>query len=86
MNGQVDFTIVTEPGKIQGEKAGLKLIIEMARLKIPFQFTCTVTTRELIRKRPQIVEKMVTSVPKLISSCEWVEQKFLRGSISLWRL
>ena len=53
---------VDEPGKIQGEKAGMKLIIEMARLKIPFQFTCTVTTRELIRKCPQIVEKMVTSV------------------------
>jgi len=62
MNGQVDFTMLTEPGKIQGEKAGMKLIIEMARLKIPFQFTCTVTTRELIRKCPQIVEKMVTSV------------------------
>src|SRR5918999_6409269 len=29
MKGQVDFTMVTEPGKIQGEKAGLKTIIDM---------------------------------------------------------
>ena len=45
INGQVDFTMVTDSGKIQGERAGLKVIIDMAKLKIPFQFTCTVTTK-----------------------------------------
>ena len=34
INGQVDFTMVTDSGKIQAEKAGLKLIIDMAKLKI----------------------------------------------------
>jgi NitT/TauT family transport system substrate-binding protein len=62
MNGNVDFTMVTEPGKIQGEKAGLKLIIDMAKLKIPFQFTCTVTTRKLIQEHPQTVENMVEAM------------------------
>lgn len=62
INGQVDFTMVTDSGKIQGEKAGLKVIIDMAKLKIPFQFTCTVTTKAIIRARPQTVENMVKSV------------------------
>ncbi|HSF56724.1 MAG TPA: ABC transporter substrate-binding protein [Candidatus Binatia bacterium] len=62
INGQVDFTMVTDSGKIQGEKAGLKVIIDMAKLKIPFQFTCTVTTKAIIQARPQTVESMVKSV------------------------
>jgi ABC-type nitrate/sulfonate/bicarbonate transport system substrate-binding protein len=62
INGQVDFTMVTDSGKILGEKAGLKVIVDMAKLKIPFQFTCTVTTKAIIRARPQTVENMVKSV------------------------
>jgi NitT/TauT family transport system substrate-binding protein len=53
INGQVDFTMVTDSGKILGEKAGLKLIVDMAKLNIPFQFTCTVTSRALIQRRPK---------------------------------
>ena len=36
LTGQTDFTVVTEGEKIQGEKAGLKVIINMAKLKVPF--------------------------------------------------
>jgi NitT/TauT family transport system substrate-binding protein len=66
INGQVGFTMVTDSGKIQGEKAGLKLIIDMAKLKIPFQFTCTVTTRKLAREQPATVEKMVQAVAEAV--------------------
>jgi NitT/TauT family transport system substrate-binding protein len=62
INGQTDFTMVTEPGKIQGEKAGMKVIIDMAKLKIPFQFTCTVTSGKLIREQPKTVEAMAKAV------------------------
>jgi NitT/TauT family transport system substrate-binding protein len=62
INGQTDFTMVTEPGKIQGEKAGMKVIIDMAKLKIPFQFTCTVTSGKLIREDPKTVEAMAKAV------------------------
>lgn len=62
INGQTDFTMVTEPGKIQGEKAGMKLIIDMAKLKIPFQFSCTVTSGKMIRERPETVDKMVKAM------------------------
>jgi ABC-type nitrate/sulfonate/bicarbonate transport system substrate-binding protein len=86
MNGQVDFTMVTEPGKIQGEKAGLKLIIDMAKLKIPFQFTCTVTTKKMIQEHPQTVEKMVTAIAEAVAYFKQhkedsikIMKKFTRG-------
>ena len=66
INGQTDFTMVTEPGKIQGEKAGMKLIIDMAKLKIPFQFSCTVTSGRMIRERPETVEKMVRAMANAV--------------------
>jgi NitT/TauT family transport system substrate-binding protein len=66
INGQVDFTMVTDSGKILGEKAGLKVIVDMAKLKIPFQFTCTVTTRALIQQRPNTVENMVKAVAEAV--------------------
>jgi ABC-type nitrate/sulfonate/bicarbonate transport system substrate-binding protein len=66
INGQLDFTMVTDSGKILGENAGLKVIIDMAKLKIPFQFTCTVTTKKLIRERPQTVQNMVNAVAEAV--------------------
>ena len=66
INGQSDFTMVTEPGKIAGEKAGLKLIIDMAKLKIPFVFTCTVTSGKLIREQPKTVEKVAKALVEAV--------------------
>jgi len=66
INGQTDFTMVTEPGKIEGEKAGMKVIIDMAKLKIPFQFTCTVTSGKLIQKNPKTVEAMTKAVAEAV--------------------
>jgi NitT/TauT family transport system substrate-binding protein len=62
INGQTEFTMVTEPGKIQGEKAGMKLLIDMAKLRIPFQFSCTVTSTKLIRERPETVQAVVKAM------------------------
>ncbi|HME60438.1 MAG TPA: ABC transporter substrate-binding protein [Candidatus Binatia bacterium] len=66
INGQTDFTMVTEPGKIQGESAGMKLIIDMAKLKIPFQFSCTVSSARTIRDRPEMVDKMVKAMASAV--------------------
>jgi len=59
ITGRVDFTVATDSGKLEGEKAGLKVIIDMAKLKIPFQFSCTVTTGKIIRQNPDVVRSMV---------------------------
>ena len=66
ITGRVDFTVVTDSGKIEGEKAGLKVVIDMAKLKIPFQFSCTVTTGKMIRQSPDVVRSMVKAVAEAV--------------------
>ena len=73
--GQVDFAVVTEPGKIKGEKAGLKMILDMAKLNIPFQFTCTVATRQLIRENPKVVQQMAEAVPRRFTTIKPISRR-----------
>jgi NitT/TauT family transport system substrate-binding protein len=60
--GQTDFTIVSDAEKIQGERSGLKVIIDMAALKVPFLYTCTVARRQFIREQPNAVQRMVEAM------------------------
>lgn len=60
--GQTDFTIVSDAEKIQGERNGLKVVIDMAALKVPFLYTCTVTSRQMIREQPNVVQSMVEAI------------------------
>jgi ABC-type nitrate/sulfonate/bicarbonate transport system substrate-binding protein len=64
--GQLDFTVGTEGEKIRGEKLGLKVVIDMAKLKIPFQFTCTVTSSRMIRENPDLVQRMVRAMAEAV--------------------
>ena len=66
MSGQLDFTVVTEPGKIEAERAGLKVIMNMAELDIPFQFTCAVTTGQMIREHPETVMGFVKAMAEAV--------------------
>jgi ABC-type nitrate/sulfonate/bicarbonate transport system substrate-binding protein len=85
-NGQTDFTVVTEGEKIQGEKMGLKVIIDMAKLNVPFQFNCSVTTRKKIRENPDEVRRLVWSMAESVHYYKThkeeslkVMQKYTRG-------
>ena len=62
MNGHTDFTIVSEGEKNQAERSGLKVIIDMAKLRVPFQFNCSVTTRKRIRENPDEARRLVWSL------------------------
>ena len=66
MSGQLDFTVVTEPGKIEADRAGLKVIMNMAKLDIPFQFTCAVTTGQMIREHPETVMGFVKAMAEAV--------------------
>ena len=78
INGQTDFTMVTEPGKLQGENAGMKVIIDMAKLHIPFQFSCTVTTGKNIRERPEMVERMTKAIAEAVHLFKTNEKEAVR--------
>jgi NitT/TauT family transport system substrate-binding protein len=60
--GQLDFTVVTGSGKVEGEKAGLKVIVDMAKMNLPFQFTCTIATGKMIRENPAEVRGLVRAM------------------------
>jgi NitT/TauT family transport system substrate-binding protein len=84
--GQVDFTVVTDGEKIQGEKMGLKVIIDMAKLNVPFQFNCSVTTRKKIRENPDEVRRVVWTMAESIHFFKTrkdesirIMQKYTRG-------
>jgi ABC-type nitrate/sulfonate/bicarbonate transport system substrate-binding protein len=62
INGQVEFTVGSDAEKFQGESQGQKTIIDMAAFKVPFQFTCTVTTGKMIREQPDNVRRMVEAL------------------------
>lgn len=62
ISGQVDFTIGSEAQEIPGVKAGLRVIMNMAKLDIPFQYTCATTTEEMIRQSPDTVQRFVRSL------------------------
>jgi ABC-type nitrate/sulfonate/bicarbonate transport system substrate-binding protein len=86
MTGQMDFTVVTEGEKIQAEKAGLRTIIDMAKLKVPFQFNCSVTTRKKIRENPDEVRRVVLAMTESVHFFKKhkeesikVMQKYTRG-------
>jgi NitT/TauT family transport system substrate-binding protein len=65
-SGQLDFTVGTDAEKIRGEKLGLKVIIDMAKLNIPFQFNCTVATRQMIRENPDMVQRLVKAMAEAV--------------------
>lgn len=62
INGQAEFTIVSDAEKIQGERVGQKVIIDLAELKVPFLFTCTVTSTKMIREQPDTVRRMAEAI------------------------
>jgi NitT/TauT family transport system substrate-binding protein len=64
--GQVDFTVVTESGKIDAERSGFKVVIDMAKLNVPFQFACTATTGRIIRQNPDMVYRLVRSLAEAV--------------------
>lgn len=66
IGGQTDFTVVSDAEKIQGESAGLKMIIDMAELKVPFLYTCMVTSRQRIREQTDSVRGMVEAIAEAI--------------------
>jgi ABC-type nitrate/sulfonate/bicarbonate transport system substrate-binding protein len=78
--------VVTDGERIQGEKMGLKVIIDMAKLNVPFQFNCSVTTRKKIRENPDEVRRVVWSMAEAIHFFKTnkeesirVMQKYTRG-------
>jgi NitT/TauT family transport system substrate-binding protein len=86
ITGQTDFTVVTEGEKIQAEKNGLKTIMDMAKLKVPFQFNCTATTRKYLATHATEARGVVFAMAEAVHFLKThkeetirVMQKYTRG-------
>ena len=55
--GIVQFTVVTEPGKAMAEKLGFPMIVDMAKLQIPFPQNGVYTSTRLIKEQPDLVRR-----------------------------
>ena len=78
--------MVTDGERIQGEKLGLKVILDMAQLNVPFQFNCTAATRKRIRENPDEIRRVVWSMAESIHFFKThkdesikIMQKYTRG-------
>jgi NitT/TauT family transport system substrate-binding protein len=85
-SGQLDFTVGQEAERVRAEQGGLKVILDMAKMKIPFQLTCTVTSRKMIRENPETVQRLVRAMAETVhyykqnkSDVIKVLQKYTRG-------
>jgi NitT/TauT family transport system substrate-binding protein len=84
--GQLDFTVGQEAERVRAEQGGLKVILDLAKMKIPFQLTCTVTSRKMIRENPDTVQRLVRAIAETVhyykqNKTEVIKvlQKYTRG-------
>jgi NitT/TauT family transport system substrate-binding protein len=84
--GQLDFTVGQEAERVRAEQGGLKVILDMAKMKIPFQLTCTVASRKMIRENPDTIQRLVRAMAETVhyykqNKAEVIKvlQKYTRG-------
>ncbi len=64
--GIVQFTVVTEAGKLQAEKLGYPTVVDMVSLQIPFPQNGVYTSTKLIRENPDIVRRYMRAYTEAI--------------------
>jgi len=64
--GIVNFTVVTEAGKAMAEKLGFPMIVDMAKLQIPFPQNGVYTSTKLIREHPDTVRRYMRAYVEAI--------------------
>ena len=64
--GIVNFTVVTEAGKVMAEKVGFPMIVDMAALEIPFPQNGVYTSTRFIREQPDIVRRYMRAYVEAI--------------------
>ncbi len=64
--GRADFTVGIPGDKAYAKKAGLSILMDLEALKVPFVFTCMVTTGRVIREQPHVVESLVRAMAEAV--------------------
>jgi ABC-type nitrate/sulfonate/bicarbonate transport system substrate-binding protein len=64
--GIVQFTVVTETGRVTAEKLGYPTVVDMANLKIPFPQNGVYISTKLIRENPDLVRRYMRAYVEAI--------------------
>jgi NitT/TauT family transport system substrate-binding protein len=64
--GIVNFTVVTEAGRVAAEKLGYPTVVDLAKLQIPFPQNGIYTSSRLIRERPEFVRNYMRAYVEAI--------------------
>ena len=64
--GIVNFTVVTEAGRVAAEKLGYPTVVDLAKLQIPFAQNGIYTSSRLIRERPEFVRNYMRAYVEAI--------------------
>ncbi|MBM4263742.1 MAG: ABC transporter substrate-binding protein [Deltaproteobacteria bacterium] len=64
--GIVQFTVVTEAGKVQAEQLGYPTVLDMVALQIPFPQNGIYTSTKLIRENPDLVRRYMRAYTEAI--------------------
>ena len=64
--GIVNFTVVTEAGKVMAEKLGYPTVVDMVALQIPFPQNGIYTSTKLIRDNPDFVRRYMRAYVEAI--------------------
>jgi ABC-type nitrate/sulfonate/bicarbonate transport system substrate-binding protein len=82
----IDATIVDPPDHKRLQDAGMRILANMEEMKIPFQHTGLVTTREQISQSPDLVRRVVKSFVEgiqLMTTSPEVSKRALRKYLRL---
>lgn len=61
LTGRVTAAVINPPSSFLGEKKGLAIIADIAKMGLVFQHTGAVTTRRFIKEHPDVVRRYVKS-------------------------
>ena len=58
---QIDFAVLTDGEMLNATKQGLKVIMDLAALKIEFPASCQTVARKLINESPKLVQSLINA-------------------------
>lgn len=61
VNGSIDATVLNPPVHKRAVEAGMRVMVNMAEMEIPFQNSALVTTQRFIAKNPDVMRRLTKS-------------------------
>lgn len=78
MRGLTKFMVGTEPERLEAVRHGLKVLVDLATLDIPFPMDGLVTTERLIRSRPETIQRFTKALVETLHFYQHQKESSIR--------